>query len=258
MDAHTGVLLVGHGTRDPNGTRQFFELSDRLSDSLPGIPMEAALLEFQQPTIPEAWDSLHRRGVRHVHVAPLLLFAAGHAKQDIPDEIGSCQESTPGMTFDQSRPLSRHAAILELVESRVRDSLTQIPSPPERIAIVMVGRGNRDPCAQADMRVMTEIIRKRVSVETTTTAFYAMAQPALPGVLASVASTERYDQIIVYPHLLFEGRLLEAIKRQVSEAAEQFPWTQFRLAEHLGPDRLVALAIRGRIEQASATGVECR
>ena len=90
-----GVLLVGHGTRDEVGTQQFFELSEKLQQHLPSMQVQPCLLEFQQPTIPEAWNRLVSQGVSEIRVAPLLLFAAGHAKQDIPDLVQKCQAETP-------------------------------------------------------------------------------------------------------------------------------------------------------------------
>ncbi|MDG2223165.1 MAG: sirohydrochlorin chelatase [Rubripirellula sp.] len=256
---HSGVLLIGHGTRDSRGTQQFLELGERLVEAMRPIPTESALLEFQHPTIQEAWESLVRRGVRHIHVAPLLLFAAGHAKQDIPAEIERCRQLSPSVTFDQSRPLSRHSAIIELVTARLRECLQSTPNPDDQTAIVLVGRGNRDPCAQADMQVMTEVIRRRVPCGELTMAFYAMAKPSLPEVLDRLASTSRFNQIVIYPHLLFQGRLLEAIERQIQEAGMRHPGIGFMAAKHLGPDPSIAEAIRMRILQASAiTAAECQ
>mgnify|MGYP001827409743 CR=1 FL=1 len=178
-----GVLLVGHGTRDEVGTEQFFELERRLADRLGPTPVSAALLEFQRPSISEAWESLIAQGVGHIHVAPLLLFAAGHAKQDIPEIIAKCAANSPTVVRAQSRPMSRHRSILELVVTRISRALEQCNAAPERTAVVMVGRGSHDPCAQADMRVLTEIAKRQLAVAAVETAFYAMASPKLPAVL---------------------------------------------------------------------------
>ncbi|MGI9471701.1 MAG: sirohydrochlorin chelatase [Rubripirellula sp.] len=247
-----GVLLIGHGTRDAVGTEQFFELERRLAQRLGSTPVAAALLEFQRPSIPEGWNSLLSEGVQHVHVAPLLLFAAGHAKQDIPEVIRACVTATPSITHDQSRPVSRHPSIVELVVQRISNALGQISVAPERTSVVMVGRGSHDPCAQADMRVLTEVVKQRLPVATVETAFYAMAEPKLPAVLNAVASSGRYDAVVVYPHLLFEGRLNQAIIRQTEEASALFPALTWRTAEYLGPNEQVADAIATRIEQAAA------
>lgn len=246
-----GVLLIGHGTRDPGGTKQFFELEAKLAERLGPTPVAAALLEFQHPLIPEAWKTLVEQGARHIHVAPLLLFAAGHAKQDIPEIIAECVATSPSVVHDQSLPISRHPSIIDLVVQRIECSLQAINQPMDRTAVVMVGRGSHDPCAQADMRVLTEVVKHRLQVATVETAFYAMAKPNLPQVLSQVASSKQFDAIVVYPHLLFEGRLNQAIRRQTDEAATQFPTLTWITAAYLGPNALVADAIATRIEQAA-------
>ena len=245
--ADSGVLLVGHGTRDATGTRQFFELSKRLAETLSPTPVEPCLLEFQEPTIPMAWDRLVQHGVQHVQVAPLLLFAAGHAKQDIPDLVAECQARTPSVTVSQSGPLSRHESIVDLLLARIEAAFESVDESPRETALVMVGRGSYDPCAQADMRVLTEIIKRRTDYAHVTTAFYAMAEPKLPDVLDQVASIESVKRVLVQPHLLFEGRLFQAIQRQVTEAAERTPTVSFTTANYLGPESNVALAIAARL-----------
>jgi sirohydrochlorin cobaltochelatase len=245
-----GVLLIGHGTRDALGTEQFFQLAERLATTLSPLPVAPALLEFQSPTIDQAWQSLVERDVKHIHVAPLLLFAAGHAKDDIPAVIRGCQSRTPAVTFDQSMPLSRHRSLVNLVVANLRQTLDRrsLRSPT---ALVMVGRGNRDPCAQADMRVLSQVVAARLDVAATYTAFYAMAEPKLRDVLSHVADRGEFDAIVIHPHLLFAGRLHDAIGKQVEESAHKFPHISFILAPYLGPVAEVATAIAHRIHGVS-------
>ncbi len=238
-------MLVGHGTRDELGTKEFLQLGKILQRRLAPLPVVASLLEFQEPTIPQAWKALVDAGVEHIHVAPLLLFAAGHAKQDIPNLIRHCQAMTPQISCDQAGPLSRHRSIIELLRQR---SQTHTASRDRQsTALVMVGRGSHDPCAQADMRVLSELIGHRESFATVATAFYAMADPRLPDVLDHVAMQPSVNQILVQPHLLFHGRLYQAIANQVAEAADRHPGIQFHLADYLGPNESIAQAIQDRV-----------
>lgn len=268
-----GVLLVGHGTRDDQGNAEFFRLADELAQRLDDRSVAPCLLEFQHPTIAEAWDWLVAAGVTHVQTAPLLLFAAGHAKRDIPDAIEACRCTTPRITTDQSGPLSRHPAIVELARQRLRETLDTLPVAPERTAVVMVGRGSYDPCAQADMRLLAELLRHRVSVARVETAFYAMAVPKLPDVIDRIASDalsgksspggesmSKIEAIVVQPHLLFTGRLFEAIGRQCDEAQRRHPGIRVVCSRYLGPDPLVAEAIADRINSGTpaAPGMPAR
>ena len=241
-----GIMLVGHGTRDETGTAQFFQLGELLSEAVNPMPVVPCLLEFQSPTIPEAWEQLVEFGAEHICVAPLLLFAAGHAKQDIPNLIRECQAKTPRVSVSQTGPLSRHGAVIDLVARRIEQAVGN--SLLKNTALVMVGRGSYDPCAQADMRVLTEVVGRRFQFSHLTTAFYAMAEPKLPDVLDQVASRSGIDTVIVQPHLLFEGRLFQAIERQVAEAGERHSSVKFKITGYLGPERNIAKAISSRIE----------
>ena len=280
--ARIGVLLVGHGTRDEVGTREFRQLGEVLQKQLAPIPVVACLLEFQQPSIRQAWDTLIGQGVRDVRVAPLLLFAAGHAKQDIPDAIRRCLAETTNSPMSpervpmssqlvgplndasvirttQSAPLSRHPALVRLLLQRISETARRRQCIVADSALVMVGRGSRAPCATADMRVLSELVRSRLGFEDVATAFYAMADPRLPDVLDQVAETTRRSTVIVQPHLLFDGRLYQAIAQQVAEANERHPGIHFELSRYLGPNPLIAEAIAARAcETDSRTSLRFR
>lgn len=243
-------MLVGHGTRDELGTREFFQLGQLLADRCFPTPVESALLEFQEPTIAQAWQTLADQSCDHIHIAPLLLFSAGHAKSDIPEIVEKCSKDSPLITHDQCRPLSRHPAIIDLVVERLQETIHRSQVDPGTTAIVMVGRGSFDPCAQADMRVLSEMVQHRLNVAQMRTAFYAMAEPRLPEVLDQVARqcpVGGLENVIVHPHLLFHGRLFEAIARQTGEVAERFSNLRFLVSDYLGPDRRVADAIHFRV-----------
>src|SRR4051812_33042374 len=86
---NTGLLLVGHGTRSEIGTQQFLTLADSLAQRLFPLAVEPAFLEMQQPDIDAAIGRLLQRGITRLVTAPLLLFAAGHAKRDIPRQVSA-------------------------------------------------------------------------------------------------------------------------------------------------------------------------
>lgn len=247
FDTGDGVLLIGHGTRDSDGTRQFFELGEHLIARLSPVPVEPCLLELQPPTIEQGWATLVQRGVRRVIAAPLLLFSAGHAKSDIPDALNACLQASPGMTWRESRPLSRAPELLSLLLKRLDASLSQSAVPMGNTAIVMVGRGSFDPCAQADMKLLTHWVAGQRRASIVRTAFYAMAEPRLPAVLSEVASLPSIKTVIVHPHLLFEGSLYQSILKQMAEAAEAFPSKRFIASSYLGPEPEVADAIIRRL-----------
>ncbi len=246
-----GVLLIGHGTRDAVGTEQFFALADLLGRQLFPTPVQACLLELQSPGITEGWQRLVSQGVGHIHAAPLLLFAAGHAKTDIPQALNACQQRTPAITWDLARPLSRCRELLDLVVRRLEPVFTSGQLAPEQTAIVMVGRGSRDPCAQADMKLLAHCIGGMRRVRRVATAFYAMAEPKLPAVLNDVAADRLIRNIIVHPHVLFEGAIHQGIRSLVSQSQARHPHCRHCCSHYLGPEPELAAALVRRIAESS-------
>jgi sirohydrochlorin cobaltochelatase len=251
-------LLVGHGTRDPEGTDQFFLLADRLQQLAPSFIVQPTLLEFQQPTIAQGWENLINAGVKRIAVAPLLLFSAGHARQDIPGAVASVAKTMRSVPFGFALPLSRHGNVVQLACRRIQ-SVIAATDPELATTVLMVGRGSYDPCARSDMYVLQEVVAHRLRRSTdrrvplrVETCFYAMAQPRLTDTLDCIASDGATSQVVVYPHLLFEGRLNQAIHDQVADVAVKFPRITFKVAEYLGPEADIAQAIIQRAAVAIA------
>ncbi len=263
-----GVLLVGHGTRDALGTRQFFALASLLAQRLAPTPVQPCLLELQPPTINDGWKMLADQQVTHVHAAPLLLFSAGHAKSDIPDALTRCQglpnqsvtirspSDRPTITWSQSRPLSRAPELLRLVQRRLAESISILNTSPSTTAIVMVGRGSYDPCAQADMKLLSHWVCGQGFASSVSTAFYAMAHPRLPVVLQRVAAQRHIDSIVVQPHLLFAGALYDAIIQQVDDASKAYPNKRFVVSRYLGPESEIVDAIVRRLGQHTVLTID--
>src|SRR5918911_2872678 len=78
------LLIVGHGSRDPRGTREFHNLVGLVRRRNPSLTVEGGFIELSRPPVSECVDRLADRGARNVAAVPLMLLSAGHAKDDIP------------------------------------------------------------------------------------------------------------------------------------------------------------------------------
>ena len=94
-NATASAQVAGHGTRDRQGVNQFLELVKLVQEATPRIAVEAGFLELATPTIGEGLRAIARRGARKARVMPLLLFAAGHVKEDIPAVLTSAARDLP-------------------------------------------------------------------------------------------------------------------------------------------------------------------
>lgn len=252
------LLIIGHGTRNRDGLNQFAVVVDQVAASLPQTLVVGCFLELAEPTIQQAWLKLIALGYRRVVVLPLLLFSAGHAKRDIPQQIASLVRQNPQTSAIMARPLSRHPSLLRRTHRCIEETLLADNSttPSATTTLVMVGRGSFDPCATTDMRLLSELIFRqfqqgnREVFSSVETCFYAMAEPRLPAVLQRVCQRGGVGRVVVHPHLLFRGELLNAIHRQVDETAGQFPAIKLLVGKPLGPDAEIADSVLGRYRQA--------
>jgi sirohydrochlorin cobaltochelatase len=241
-----GLLLVGHGTRSERGRAEFLETAGLLRQWLPGTPIAPCFLELAEPTIDEGLALLVAQGCRRVVVMPLLLFAAGHAKDDIPRAVANAARAQRGLEVTFAEHLGCHQRLLRLSAQRFEETLRVAREVAARDTLwLMVGRGSRDADALAEMERFVQERLVWTPVGHVRVAYLAMAQPSLATILPQIADW-RLPRVVVQPHLLFHGDLLDTVERQVGEIAAAWPDQQWLVAPQLGVADLLVEAIAER------------
>ena len=251
-----GVLVVGHGTRDPRGQAEFLSTVERLTERTPAMRVRPCYLELVEPGIDEGIDRLAEEGATTIVVAPLLLFAAGHAKRDVPRALEQARGRHPRITFLQAAHLGCHERILQLSDRRFRDarrvggrSGERLPRDGRSSLWIVVGRGSLEESALAEMERFAHLRAPAAGTDERVVCYLAMARPSFAETLAKSADG-RYDRVIVQPHLLFHGELLETIRVQAEACSRQHDFVEWWLCENLGPDVEVAAALADRVSEA--------
>lgn len=90
-----GIVLFGHGARDPEWARPMRRARERLQEQLPQLGVELAFLEFMQPDLAGAIDALAGAGVRRITVVPMFLAQGGHVKKDLPEQLERARARHP-------------------------------------------------------------------------------------------------------------------------------------------------------------------
>ena len=125
------VCLVGHGSRDPEGTREFMKLVEMFQSHDPSRIVECGFLEFAQPVIQDGFDRCIERGARTVVVLPATLMAAGHTKNDIPSEIHEARVRHP----ERHVPLRAALCTCTRKSSNFPPSASKKPKPPPKTRV---------------------------------------------------------------------------------------------------------------------------
>jgi len=253
----TGVLVIGHGTADPVGAAETADVAAAVAGLLPDMPVELGFLEVIGPTIADAVARLAARGCRDVIAAPLLLFAAGHAKRDVPEAVAAAAARS-GIRVRQTDPFGELAEIVDLARQRRRQAVAGLATvSPAETVLVMVGRGSSDPAAVAQLQSFTESMLaddpegrpRRVEL-----GFVAAARPRLGEAIAAACDPNdpHVRRIIVQPHLLFRGHVEEQVMAEVRRGREMRPDVEWIQSARLGADPLVARAVTRRVAELAA------
>ena len=103
------IVLVAHGSRDPQWSRPFERLAAALEKRLPAVAVALCYLEHG-PSLEEALAAVVAKGAGAIRVVPVFLGAGGHVKEDIPKLVAAAHPTVP-VTVDS--PIGEQAQVID-------------------------------------------------------------------------------------------------------------------------------------------------
>jgi len=249
MSEKLGVMLCGHGSRDADAVREFAVLSEHLKRKLPQYPVEYGYLEFATPIIRTGLDKLREQGVNRVLAVPGMLFAAGHAKNDIPSVLNTYAAQN-GLRIDYGKELGIDPKMMRAAADRVQEALDAAgPGVPLHATLrVVVGRGASDPDANSNVSKVTRLLWEGFGFGWAETAYSGVTFPLVaPGL--EHAARLGYRRIVVFPYFLFTGILVQRIYDATDAVAARHPEIEFVKAPYLNDHPQVIATFEERLQQ---------
>jgi sirohydrochlorin cobaltochelatase len=237
----TGIMVCGHGSRNQNAVREFAALSDHLTKRFPGTPVDYGYLEFANPVLHKGLDALAERGANNILAIPGMLFAAGHAKNDIPSVLNSWSAMS-GVPVNYGRELGIDLKMLRAAGDRVREALEadgwKAGEPLHDTLLVVVGRGSSDPDANSNVAKVARMLWEGMGFGWAETAYSGVTFPLVEPALEHVTRLG-YKRVVVFPYFLFTGVLVKRIYAAADEVAARHPDMRFIKAAYLNDHPLV-------------------
>ncbi|MFM8258733.1 MAG: sirohydrochlorin chelatase [Vulcanococcus sp.] len=252
-----GVMICGHGSRNRQAVAEFARLAEGLGPLLPGVPVEYGYLEFARPILRDGLDRLRQQGVQRVLAVPGMLFAAGHAKNDIPSVLNTYAAET-GLRIDYGRELGVDLKMIQAAGARIREALERSDAdtaaaglPPVPLAdtlLVVVGRGSSDPDANSNVAKVTRMLVEGFGFGWGETLYSGVTFPLVEPGLRHVVRLG-FRRVLVFPYFLFSGVLVSRIRQHTQLVAADHPSVQFVEAAYLGDHPFVLATFRERVEE---------
>ena len=245
------IVVAGHGSRDPEGVREFEAFIALLKERAPGRTISHGFLEFSRPTIDEAAKAVVEEGASQVAVVPGVLLAATHAKNDMPSEVQQLRREYPHVAFHFGAGLRFHPSILKLCRERIIEAEASATStlPRSETCLVVVGRGTTDPDANSDVSKLARLLEEGMGFGGSYVCYSGTALPRLAEGLP-LAARLGYRRLIVFPFFLFTGVLVKRIWEAADALGKDFPRLDVVKAPHLGVHPHLADALLERADEA--------
>ncbi|MDP3506361.1 MAG: precorrin-8X methylmutase [Candidatus Melainabacteria bacterium] len=235
------VVLAGHGSRDPDGVQEFEEMVELLRFELNGRLLHYGYLEFSKPSIAEAVRASIDAGARKVVVVPALLFAAGHAKNDMPAELNSLRQEFSQIEIAYGAIMDLHPLLLELARERIIQAESASPNMARRAdtCLVVVGRGTSDSDANSEISKLCRMLEEGMGFGTSFVCYSGTAKPLVAAGLKAAAKLG-HKRIIVLPFLLFNGVLVKRVRAAAQVLQERHPELEVLTSHYMGVHPYVA------------------
>ena len=222
MNNSDAMLLIGHGSRNQDATEEYRQFAQQIAARL-GIHVEPCFLEFADPPIVDGFRACVGQGYTNIVALPLFLGAAGHQKNDVPAIINWARTEWPQLNIRYGTPLGAQYHMVDVLQSRAQDAIAyaSVHVPLEETAVIVVGRGSRDPDSNAEVARLARLLYEGRNYGWVEPAYYALTTPGIDTVVQRCVRMGA-QRVVLLPYLLFTGRIYQRILEQASNASEKY------------------------------------
>jgi len=247
----TGVMICGHGSRSQSAVDEFATLADKLPAYLPDDwQTEYGYLEFANPVIRDGLDKLREAGCTRILAVPGMLFAAMHAKNDIPTVLNTYAQKH-GIDISYGRELGVDPKMIAAAAGRITEAVSAANSKHGPVdlhdtCLVVIGRGASDPDANGNVAKIARMLHEGIGFGWCEVGYSGVTFPLVEPCLTHAVKLG-YKRIIVFPYFLFSGILIDRIYGFTDQVAAENPDIQFVKAGYLGDHASVLETFAERI-----------
>jgi sirohydrochlorin cobaltochelatase len=242
-------VLLGHGTKDPEGVAEFLGYLEGVRQRTEVI-VHAGALEYPGPELPDiqtAFDRAVADGATEVIGLPVLLFFAGHSREDMPEQVAHARLRHPGVLFSLAGPIGIDERVFSALEDRLQPF-----GQDERTAVLLVGRGALNSEANADLHKAARMLWDRNRYGWVEASFVSVAPVSVRQGIDRCARLGA-ERVVVIPYFLNTGVLVKRIAQQASHSQ-----VKVEVAPHLGLHPLVFEILMDRLEKARSGICPCQ
>jgi sirohydrochlorin ferrochelatase len=220
------LIACSHGTSDESGRAAIAALVEQTRALVPGIRVEAAFVDVEEPAVDAVVDRCATDGP--VVVVPLLLSTGFHTKVDIARAVGAHHGRAVA-----APALGPHDLLVDVLQSRLAEI-----APHD--GVVLAAAGSSDPAAAVDVQAVAAQLGARLQ-RPVHVGFAAGAGQRIPDAVAQ-ARRDGAARVGIASYVLAPGFFARVIASAGGDA----------VTAPLAPDPRLAAVVVERYRQAAA------
>lgn len=241
------ILYVAHGTRLQAGIDEAVQFIENQMKQT-AFPIQTySFIDLAKPSIEEGIESCIKQGATKIAIVPILLLAAAHVKEDIPESIFEAMEKYPYIQFTYGKPFGVNDHMIHTIIERIKEQ----GELDDTSSILLVGRGSSDPSICDDFAQIISKLREKTNVNQIEVCYLAAQKPNLTEGIAKQVKNDA-KKVFVVPYLLFTGLLMRHLEEVIRLI--DLPHKQFHLCETLGQTKAIDALLHERIVDAVTDG----
>ncbi len=116
-----GIVLFGHGARNPEWAEPFHRIRAAMFVRDPDAMVELGFLEAMQPTLDQAIDALVARGARRIDIVPIFIATGAHIAKDLPQLAAAAMDRHPHVEVTIAAPVGQAVTVIEAMANYALD-----------------------------------------------------------------------------------------------------------------------------------------
>lgn len=115
------IIVLGHGSKASQALETLKEYGEMVKAKSQCEIVEIASLQFNQPDLPAALDSVIKQGANKIVIVPFFLYNGIHMQEDIPAVIRQEKEKFPDVEIVLANHLGADHRLVEIVLERIKE-----------------------------------------------------------------------------------------------------------------------------------------
>ena len=120
MKNDTCLILMPHGSKDPQWTGPFRKLSDDLRKEMGPDAVYLAFMEIAAPSLMQVAAEVMKTSVRKCRVLPMFMAKGSHYNEDIPVLIAEMERAFPELKGELLEPIGLHPLFFQLMGNVIK------------------------------------------------------------------------------------------------------------------------------------------